>query len=152
MSVCSPVLIEHFWKDLGVGPCSALGWRGVGRLSAWQHPACHQPPKMICTTSLTENIYRKRNLLSLCEFIILLVIQDGRNGAENNFFICTYIPQPVRPKGNQTWVLIGRTDAEAEALVLWPPDAKSWLIGKDPDAGKDWGWEEKKVAKGEMVG
>ena len=51
--------------------------------------------------------------------------------------------QPVHPKGNQSWIFIGRTDAEAEAPILWPPDAKSWLIGKDPDAGKDWRWEEK---------
>ena len=46
--------------------------------------------------------------------------------------------QPVNPKGNQSWIFIGRTDAEAEAPILWPPDAKRWLIGKDPDAGKDW--------------
>ena len=51
--------------------------------------------------------------------------------------------QPVHPQGNQPWIFIGRTDAEAEAPILWPPDAKSWLIGKDPDAGKDWGQEEK---------
>ena len=51
--------------------------------------------------------------------------------------------QPVHPKGNQPWIFIGRTDAEAEAPVLWPPDAKSWLIGKDSDAGKDWRQEEK---------
>ena len=46
--------------------------------------------------------------------------------------------QPVNPEGNQSWILIGRTDAEAEAPILWPPDAKSRLVGKDPDAGKDW--------------
>ena len=51
--------------------------------------------------------------------------------------------QPVNPKGNQPWIFIGRTDAEADALILWPSDAKSWFIGKDPDAGKDWGQEEK---------
>ena len=51
--------------------------------------------------------------------------------------------QPVHPKGDQSWVFIGRTDAEAETPILWPPDAKSWLIWKDPDAGKDWGQEEK---------
>ena len=50
--------------------------------------------------------------------------------------------QPVHPKGDQFWVFIGRTDAEAETPILWPPDAKSWLIGKDPDAGKDWRWEK----------
>ena len=51
--------------------------------------------------------------------------------------------KPVNPKGNQHWIFIGGTDAEAEAPVLWPPDAKSRLIGKDPDAGKEWGQEEK---------
>ena len=60
--------------------------------------------------------------------------------------------QPVYPKGNQSWVFIGRTDVEAETLILWPPDAKSWLIWKDPDAGKDWGQEEKGTTEDEMVG
>ena len=59
--------------------------------------------------------------------------------------------QPVYPKGNQSWILIGRTDAEAETPILWPPDAKKWLIGKDPDAGKDWRQEEKEMAEDEMV-
>ena len=60
--------------------------------------------------------------------------------------------QPVHPKGDQSWVFIGRTDAEAETPILWPPDVKSWLIWKDPDAGKDWGLEEKGTTKDEMVG
>ena len=60
--------------------------------------------------------------------------------------------QPVHPKGNQSWIFIGRTDAEAETPVLWPPDVKSWLIGKDPDAGKDWRQEEKGMTEDEMVG
>ena len=60
--------------------------------------------------------------------------------------------QPVHPKGDQSWVLIGRTDVEAETPILWPPDAKSWLIGKDPDAGKDWGQEEKGMTEDEMDG
>ena len=60
--------------------------------------------------------------------------------------------QPVHPKGDQSWVFIGRTDAEAETPVLWPPDAKSWVIWKDPDAGKDWGREEKGMTEDEMVG
>ena len=59
---------------------------------------------------------------------------------------------PVHPKGNQSWVFIGRTDAEAQIPILWPPDVKNWLIGKDPDAGKDWGLEEKGIAEDEMVG
>ena len=60
--------------------------------------------------------------------------------------------QPVHPKGNQVWIFIGRTDAEAETPILWPPDAKNWLIGKDPDAGKDWRQKEKGAAEDEMVG
>ena len=59
--------------------------------------------------------------------------------------------QPVNPKGSQPWMFIGRTDAEAEAPVLWPPDAKSWLIGKAPDAGKDWKQEEMSGTEDEMV-
>ena len=58
----------------------------------------------------------------------------------------------VHPKGDQSWVFIGRTHVEAETLVLWPPDVKSWLIGKEPDAGKDWGQEEKETKEDEMVG
>ena len=60
--------------------------------------------------------------------------------------------QPVLPKGNQSWILIGRTDVEAATPILWPPDAKNCLIGKDPDAGKDWRQEEKRTAEDEMVG
>ena len=60
--------------------------------------------------------------------------------------------KPVNLKGNQSWIFTGRTDAEAEAPVLWPPDAKSQPIGKDPDAGKDWGQEEKGMTEDEMVG
>ena len=59
--------------------------------------------------------------------------------------------QPVHSKGNQSWIFIGRTDAEAETPILWPPDAKNWLIWKDPDAGKDWRQEEKGITKDEIV-
>ena len=60
--------------------------------------------------------------------------------------------QPVHPKGNQSWVFIGRNDAKAETPVLWPPHAKSWLIGKDSDAGRDWGQEEKGTTEYEIAG
>ena len=53
--------------------------------------------------------------------------------------------KPVNPQGNQSWIFIGRTDDEAEALILWPPDGKSWLIGKDPDTGKDWRQEKRET-------
>ena len=60
--------------------------------------------------------------------------------------------QPVHSKRDQSWVFIGRTDVEAETPILWPPDAESWLIEKDPDAGRDWGQEEKGTTEDEMVG
>ena len=60
--------------------------------------------------------------------------------------------EPVNHKGNQSWIFAGRTDAEPEAPILWPPDVKSQLIGKDPDAGKDWGQEEEGITEHEMVG
>ena len=60
--------------------------------------------------------------------------------------------QPVNPKGNQLWIFIGRSDVETETPILWPPDVKSWLIGKDSDAGKDWRQEEKGMTEDEMAG
>ena len=59
---------------------------------------------------------------------------------------------PVNPKGNQSWIFIGRTDAKAEAPMLWSPDAKNWLIRNDPDAGEDWRQEEKRMTEDEMAG
>ena len=59
--------------------------------------------------------------------------------------------QPLHPKGNQSWIFIGRTDAEAETPILWPPHVKNWLIGKEPDVGKDWRQEEKGTTEDEMV-
>ena len=60
--------------------------------------------------------------------------------------------KPVHLKGNQSWIFIGRTDGETDTLIFWPPDVKNWLIWKDPDAGKDWRWEEKGTTVDEMVG
>ena len=60
--------------------------------------------------------------------------------------------QPVHPKGYQSRVFFGKTDVEAETPILWPPDVKNWLIWKDPDAGKDWGWEEKGTTEDEIDG
>ena len=60
--------------------------------------------------------------------------------------------QPVHPKGVQSWVFIGKTDAEAETPIPWPPHVKSWLIGKDLDAGRDWGQEKKSLIEDEMAG
>ena len=60
--------------------------------------------------------------------------------------------KPDNPQGNQSWIFIGRTDAEAETSILWPPDAKNWLIGEDPDAETDWRWEGKRTTEDGMIG
>ena len=60
--------------------------------------------------------------------------------------------QPVHPKGNQSWIFIGRTDSEAETPILWPPNVKNWVVWKDPNSGKDWRWEKKGTTEDEMVG
>ena len=80
---------------------------------------------------------------------MLLNCGVGENSGES--LDCMEI-KPVNPKGNQSWIFIRKIDAEAETPVLWPPDAKSWLIRKDPDAGKDWRQEEKEMTKDKMVG
>ena len=92
-------------------------------------------------------------------------IQKSQNESGNNWCFWTVVLektlespldckeiQPVHPKGDQSWVFIGRTDAKAETPILWPPHVKSWLTGKDPDAGRDWGQEEKGTTEDEMAG
>ena len=76
---------------------------------------------------------------------------DHKEGWASKNLDCKEI-KPVNPKGNKHWMLIERTDVEAEAPMLWPPDSKNWLIGKDPDAKKDWRWEEKGTTEDKMVG
>ena len=73
-----------------------------------------------------------------------------RGGVQSEDYLDSKEIKPVNLKGNQSWILIGRTDAEAP--ILWPPEARNWLIGKDPDAGKDWRQEEKGTTENEMVG
>ena len=72
--------------------------------------------------------------------------------APKNWCFWTVEIQPVHPKGDQSWVFIAKTDVDAETPILWPPDAKNWLIWKDPDAGKDWRQEEKWMRENEMIG
>ena len=123
-----------------------------------------------CTTRETHNLFRwphnkfllefniekKKSLLTpwqhlyiyhlLCRFWIVLLEKTLQSPLDSKDI------KLVSPKGNQTWIFIGKTDAEAEAPILWPPDAKSRLIGKDANAGKDWNQKEKRVAEDEMVG
>ena len=94
---------------------------------------------------------------SKCLLMAAVTVCSDFGAQENKIFHCfhfipIYLPWPVNPKGNQSWIFIGRTDAEAETPILWPPDAKNWLTGKDPDAGKDWRWDEKRLIDDEMFG
>ena len=90
-------------------------------------------------------------IIQCLSFSILLISLSIIPSTLESSLDCKEI-QPVHPKGDQSWVFIGRTDVEAETPILWPPDAKSWLIWKDPDAGKDWGQEEKGMTEDKMVG
>ena len=88
----------------------------------------------------------KEGLVHLTEaFTCMKLTTDSSNVVKKEI-------KPVTPKRNQSWIFIGRTDAEAEAPMLQPPDAKNWLIEKDPDAGKDWKWEEKGTTEDKMFG
>ena len=128
-------------------------------------PSCHAPYPLIKYPWLREEVLSVEvstqreghsclwavvfhwNLLYLRDFSFKSVLWNMSARRSNSKEI-----QPVHSKGNQSWIFIGRTDAEAETPVLWPPDAKNWLIGKDPDAGKDWRQEEKGMTEDEMVG
>ena len=97
--------------------------------------------------------------MCVCVMMIMDVYFYSRNQESNSADEASpktryhdFVPKTVSPKGNQSWIFIGRTDAETEASICWPPDVKSWLIGKDPDAEKDGGQEEKGVTEDEMVG
>ena len=113
------------------------------------------------SVSLKEKLY----LCELCINIWMWELDCEESWAPKNWCFWTVVLektlqspldckeiQPVHPEGDQSWVFIGRTGAEAETPVIWPPDAKSWIIGKDPDAGGDWGQEEKVTTEDEMAG
>ena len=101
----------------------------------------------------------------ICLKLGCLILKPLCNTYSENWWFCTVVlektlaspldgreSKPVNPKGNQLWIFIARTDAEVEAPILWPPDTKSWLNGKDPDAGRERRWEEKRTIEDEMVG
>ena len=137
--VCVP------WALTATSRVSEVGQtpQNFGILVDFYHIACHNgsfptPPKafyfVLQYSRLTNNV----------------VIVSGKVKGLNHTYTC--IHSPPNSKGNKSWIFIGRTDAEAEAPILWLPDAKGQLIGKDPDAGKGWGQEEKGMTEVEMVG
>ena len=147
------------WQHCGtVASCGIRGWRSGWEpcwclLLLWQQQCCLVGSDLVRLELILWNL-----LLFLKLFILYWNIAK-------NWCFCTVVLektlvspldckeiQPVHPKGDQSWVFIGRTDAEAETPILWPPHAKSWLIGKDSDAGRDWGQEEKGTTEDEMAG
>ena len=121
------------------GEASALGKENVFKVESWRTGFSRRHVQM-------WELDRKDAwaLKNWCFWTVVL-----KKTLENPFYSKEIIQ--VDPKGNQSWIFIGRTDAEAEAPVLWPPDVKNWLIGKDPNAGKDWRQEEKGAAEDEMA-
>ena len=93
-------------------------------------------------------------LYTHCKLCLFSLLFGGKAFFKKDFLYFSFRKwvQPIYPKGNQSWIFIGRIDAEAETPILWPPDAKNWLIGKDPDAGKYWGQEGKGMTEDEMAG
>ena len=118
-------------------------------------PSFSLPPSLPFSISLLCMWMGGEGLLNKEAFSSCLVWQIENDFLETSLFILFMEfsrQESVHPKGNQPWIFIGRTDAEAEAPILWPPEVKSRLIGRDPDVGKDWGQEEKEVTEDEMVG
>ena len=117
------------------------------------HMVSHHPPLMIDLPNTDGILNLVRNLsvnLGQALFYCVVDLQCIKFCYLESPLDCKEI-QPVHPKRNQSWIFIGRTDAQAETPKLWPPDAKTWLIWKDPDAGKDWR-QEKGMTEDEMVG
>ena len=136
------------WKD----PCSLEDklWPARQHIKKQRHYFANKVPssQSYCFSSnhvwMWELAYKESwALMNWCFWTVLLKTLESP-------LDCKKI-QPVHPKGNQSWIFIGRTDAEAETPTLWPPDAKNWLIWKDPDAGKDWRQEGKGTTEDEMV-
>ena len=118
------------------------------------------------TMTNLDSIWKSRDSTLLTKVHIVMWGLDNKEGwvLKNSYFWTVVLEktlespldckeiQPVHPKGDQSWVFIGGSDVEAETPILWPPDMKSWLIWKDPDAGEDWVQEEKGTTENEMVG
>ena len=130
-------------------------WRKEGRRGCH---ACHHSP---CVPSFynikqtsrerIEDPDQSRKTETVCVYVQAVDEQNKNKSWETRLLECKEI-KPVSSKGNQSWIVIRSADAEAETAILRPPDAKNWLLGKDPDAGKDWRLEEKGTTEGEMFG
>ena len=158
--------IEERWCE-GKQRLSSTGRGTLETSKSWQRVMEHIPPRpsqgnrYLLTPSFSafrtaRNTFLLSIRLPVCGILLEQTNSYRKVGGHSKKYLkmrkwlWMWEIKPFNPKGNQFWIFIGRTDAEAP--VLWPPDAKSWLIGKDPDAGKDWRQEEKRVTEDEMVG
>ena len=168
-----PIRLHHLWdspgKNTGVGCHFLLQCMKTKSENevAQSCPTPSDPMDRSLPGSSVHGIFQARVLewgvIAFSDSIGLLVTMKSLSYFKNNSFWTVVLEKtlespldckeikPVNPKGNQPWIFIGRTDAEAEAPILWWLDAKRWLIGKDPDAGKDWGQEEKRATEDEIV-
>ena len=128
----------------GVGQVTPSGWWGIIGLDH-----LHLQSEWFAVITTSSRLNQKKEKGSK--------VESGKWSQENNnnqkdFHLDCKEIKPVHPKGNQPWMLIGRTDAKAEAPIRWPPDVNSWLFAKDPDDRQDWRQKEKRVTEDEMVG
>jgi len=134
-------------------------------LSRWCHPTISSSVVPFSQQSWFQLVLHLAQCFSLCTHIWMWELDYKESWVLKNWCFWTMVLektlessldskeiQQVHPKGNQSWVFIGRPDAEAETSILWPPDVKNWLTWKDPDAGNNWRWEEKGTTEDEMVG
>ena len=122
---------EVIFRERAARRATDLGQRLWGRASTWIKKKSKQKQRQMTFTSSSSTLTSSLTTEPFCIQPTCLLTD---------------------PKGDQSWVFTGRTEAEAETPILWPPDAKSWLIGNDPDAGRDWGQEEKGTTEDEMAG
>ena len=142
--MCLPIFLAIHWMT-----CVAFKWLSETQDTGWEQNENRgltvgkiKSLVLESACALSNNICREF-YISFWTVVLERTLESPLNSKEI---------QPVHPIGNQSWISIGRTDAEAETPILWPPDAKNRLIWKDPDAGKDWRREEKGTTKDEMVG
>ena len=137
-----------FWKRCAYQTIWPSSWETYMQVRKQQFSCFHLVKAMVFQWSCMDVRVGLRRKLSTEELMLLTVVLEKTLESPLDYKEI----QPVHPKGNQSWVFIGRTDVEAQTPILWPPDAKSWLIGKYPDAAKNWGQEEKGMTEDEMVG
>ena len=134
-------LLHGILLTQGLNPGFLFGRQILYCLSCQGRKVC-----LVCHVWMWELDHKESSALKNWCFWIVVLEKTLKSSLD-----CKEI-KPVNPKGNQSWIFIGRTDAETEAPIHWPHDVKNWLIGKDPDAGKDWRQEEKGMTEDEMVG